>query len=186
MNKVQKSIVLVFTIAIASIFLFTIGNHAFAIEYEKCGITVQYPDGWTVQESNFVSKENNYRTLVDFYPEADMIGSVSINIDNSRLAKKSMGEISDFLRDYATSWPDSTVIESKITEINGFPTHKIAYTGGLWGGGSLSYLIIAYDRGYELTFEAFDKQEYDKYSSSIDEMVESIKISEPTFEGINC
>ena len=97
-----------------------------------------------------------------------------------------MGEISDFLRDYATSWPDSTVIESKITEINGFPTHKIAYTGGLWGGGGLSYLIIAYDRGYELTFEAFDKQEYDKYSSSVDEMAESIKISEPNFEGINC
>jgi hypothetical protein len=56
MNNLQQSIVLVgLTIAITSIFLLTIGNHVFAIEYsnytnEKLGIQFEYPSNWEIIE----------------------------------------------------------------------------------------------------------------------------------------
>ena len=56
MNRVQKSLVLtVFTMAITSIFLLTIGNQAFAVEYsnytsEKYGIQFEYPSTWDLTE----------------------------------------------------------------------------------------------------------------------------------------
>jgi hypothetical protein len=176
-----------FTIVVSSIFLMNVGNLAFAIVYTnvKCGVSLEYPEGWTGEDSDIVTKDNTMKVLATFSPQDDYI-DVGINIDNTGIAKKSTDELSEFLRDYAASWPDSSVIESKITEINGFPTHKIASTGGIFEGGTLTYFIIAYDRGYELTFNAMDKQEYDRYSSSVEKMAESIKISEPTFEGINC
>ena len=103
------------------------------------------------------------------------------------VAKRSMGEISEFQRDTATFfYPDSTIIESRTTEINGFPTLKIVYTTGIDEGKILSYLIIAYDREYELTLDATDKEEFDKYSSIVEEMANSIKITKPNFEGVNC
>ena len=188
MNSVQQLIVLIgFTMAITSIILLTIENPAFAIEYinEKCGVSLQYPEGWTGEDSAFVSKDITVKSLANFSPQDDNI-DVSINIDDTEIAKKSTGELSEFLRDYAISYPDSTIIDSGITEINGFQTHKIAYTGGFWGGGTLTYFVIAYDRGYELTFNAMDKQEFNKYSPFIEKIAKSIKISQPNFEGINC
>lgn len=184
MNKVYPIVLTGFTI-ISSIFLTNIGNLAFAIKYEKCGVTVQYPEGWTGEDSDFVSKDNTVKGLANFSPQDDYI-DISFNIDNTGIAKKSTSELSEFLRDYAISSPDSTIIDSGITEINGFQTHKIAYTGGFWGGGTLTYFIIAYDRGYELTFNAMDKQEFDKYSPIVEEIAKSIKISQPNFKGINC
>src|SRR5215203_4362090 len=55
MNKVQQFVLTGFTMAITSIFLMTIGNHAFAIEYknytsEKYKIKFYYPSDWTVTE----------------------------------------------------------------------------------------------------------------------------------------
>ncbi len=97
-----------------------------------------------------------------------------------------MEEISEFQKDRATSYPGSTITESEITEINGFPTHKIFYTDGISEDTILTYLIIAYDREYEFKFDAINKTEFDKYSSIVEEMKNSIKISKPNFEGINC
>ena len=64
--QVQKSIVLTgFTIAITSMFMLTVGNNVFAIEYtnytsEKYKIQFQYPTDWTVTEktSRFESGED--------------------------------------------------------------------------------------------------------------------------------
>ena len=65
MNKVQKFVLIGFTMAITSIFLMALGNNAFAVEYtnytsEKYKIQFQYPTDWTVTEktSRFESGED--------------------------------------------------------------------------------------------------------------------------------
>ncbi len=157
-----------------------------AYENEKCGVSIQYPEDWTVEESNTVFKDKS-KNFANFFPKDDhLIYGVSISIQNFGLAKKSMGEISEFQRDSAMFYPGSTITQSGITQINGFPTHKIVYTEGISGGTILTYLIIAYDREYEFKFDATNKAEFDKYSSVVDEMAKSIKISKPNFGGINC
>jgi hypothetical protein len=152
---------------------------------EKCGISIQYPEDWTVEDSDIAVKD--LKTLATFSPEDDfLLFGVYIEIENFGLYKKSMEGVSEFQKDLATyALPESTIIESIVTEINGFPTHKMVYTMGT-GDRILTYLIIAYDREYLLTFEAADKEEFDKYSSTVEEMANSIKISKPNFEGTNC
>ena|SRR5215217_3793462 len=161
---------------------------------DKCGVSIQYPDDWTVEESDFVYKDKS-KTLANFYPEDDfLIFGVSMDIMNLGVAKYSMWEISEYQKDLATFNTDSTIINAGITKIDGFPTHKIVYTEGMPDEYELQkekfhtmeYLIIAYDREYKLTFEATDKKEFNKYSSIAEEMANSIKISKPNFKGINC
>jgi hypothetical protein len=50
----------------------------------------------------------------------------------------------------------------------------------------MEILMIAYDREYRLTYEEPNKEAFDKYRSIDEDMANSIKISEPKFEGINC
>jgi hypothetical protein len=192
-------IILFFLVAVTSLVLGTSFHESFSelentYTNEKCGVSIKYPEDWTVEESDFVFKDQS-KELAEFSPEDDpLLYGVSIQIQNFGLAKKSMGEISEFQRDFATAYPDSTIIHSGITEINGFPTHKIVYSEGLMGeyefeeeeARTMTYLIIAYDREYELTFQANDKEEFDKYSSTVEEMANSIKITKPNFEGVKC
>jgi hypothetical protein len=50
----------------------------------------------------------------------------------------------------------------------------------------MEYAIPAYDRQYIFEYEASNKKEFDKYSSIVEEMADSIKIKKPNFEGVNC
>ena len=50
----------------------------------------------------------------------------------------------------------------------------------------MEVLIIAHDREYTLTFEETDKMEFDKYAPIEEEMINTVKITQPNFEGINC
>jgi len=46
--------------------------------------------------------------------------------------------------------------------------------------------ILAYDRLYQIKLEAENQDKFDKYVPLVDEVANSIKISKPSFEGINC
>ena len=196
MIKVQKFVLTGFTMAITSIILLlTIGNHAFAIEYtnEKCGVSIQYPKDWVAIESNYVFEDKS-RTISDFQSEDEDVLGLSFTIENMGLAKKSITEVSEWFREYWVTSPESGILSSEITEINGFPAYEITYYEGLAGdyefqdekSHTMEVVIIAYDREYVLRYEAPNKTDFDKYSSIVNEMANSIKISKPNFEGINC
>ncbi len=56
---------------------------------EKCDISIQYPEDWTVEESDIAVKD--LKTLADFTPEDDfLLFGVYIEIENFGLYKKSM------------------------------------------------------------------------------------------------
>lgn len=50
----------------------------------------------------------------------------------------------------------------------------------------MEVVIIAYDREYVVLYEAPNKIDFDKYSSIVEEMANSIKITKPNFEGVKC
>ena len=46
--------------------------------------------------------------------------------------------------------------------------------------------ILAYDKVYQIELETEDQDKFDKYTPFVEEIANSIKISKPNFEGINC
>ena len=160
---------------------------------EKCGISINYPKDWKVTESDYVFEDKS-KTLVDIQSGKDDIFALDLSIENFGLAKKSLGDISEFEQEFVLSSPDANILESTITKINGFSTHKIAYVEGSLDEyelleekfHTLEFLIIAYDREYKIIYQAADKKEFDKYSPIVEEMSNTLKISKPNFEGVNC
>ena len=193
MNGVQKSIVLTgFTMAITSIILLTIGNHAFAIEYtnEKCGISINYPKDWKAEDVDY--KIEGLRPIVDFSPDSD--NQVSIDLwDISDFGEKTIEYVSEIFRPLEED-TESGVIQDDILEVGGFPAQKIAYFEGMPGKYEfqedkihiMEINILAYDRIYQIKLEAENQDKFDKYTPFVEEMANSIKISKPNFEEINC
>jgi hypothetical protein len=183
-------IILIFLTAITSLILAMSFNEGFSelentYTNEKCGISIQYPKDWVATESDYIFEDKS-KTIADFQSEDEDIYGLDIEIENFGLSQYSMSDIAEETG-FETLLPDSTLIHSGIGEINGFPTYKIIYTDNLGGEFHRSHLlIIAYDREYRLNFDEPNKAEFDKYSSIVEEMANSIKITKPNFEGINC
>lgn len=160
---------------------------------EKCDVSINYPKEWKVTESDYVFEDKS-KTIADLQTEKDDIFALDISIENLGLAKKSLGNIIEFEEEFVLLNPDANILESGITEINGFPTHKIAYAEGMPDEYELQeekfhtveYLIIAHDREYKIIYQAADKNEFDKYSPIVEQIANTFKITKPNFEGINC
>jgi hypothetical protein len=194
MNGVQKSIVLTgFTMAITSIIiLLTIGNHAFAIDYtnEKCGISINYPKDWKAEDVDY--KIEGMRPIVEFSPDSD--NQVSIDLwDISDYGEKTIEYVSEIFRPLEED-TESGVIQDDILEVGGFPAQKLAYFEGIPGkyefqedkNHIMEINILAYNRLYQIKLEAENQDKFDKYAPLVEEIANSIKISKPNFEGINC
>ena len=191
MNKVQKSIVLVFTIAIASILLFTtIENNVFAIEYtnEKCGVSIQYPEDWQVENDDY--KSEGLRSFVTISPDSDdVLDDFSIRIwDISDYREKTIEYVSEIFTPESTEGIINNVIQNNIIEVGGFPAQKLAYSEEFEGyiTYSMEINILAYDKIYQIYLAADDQDKFDKYLPLVDQIATNIKITKPNFEGINC
>ncbi len=152
---------------------------------EKCGVSIQYPKDWTVEEKGYTS--DLIKTIAQFQSTDNDIYGLDISIQNFGLSQYSMEEIAEE-QGFEGLLPSSTLIHSGITDINGFPAYEFIHTDSSERGEfhRSHLLIIAYDREYRLNFDEPDKADFDKYSSIVNEMGNSIKITKPNFEGINC
>ena len=50
----------------------------------------------------------------------------------------------------------------------------------------MKVIIVAFDREYVITYDTSNADYYNKYVSTFEEMLQTFKISEPKFDGINC
>ena len=112
------------------------------------------------KKSDYVYEDKS-RTIADFESADNDIYGLDIAIENFGLAKYSIGEIAEETG-FETLSPSSTLIDSGITEINGFPAYKIIHTDSSEGGEFHRFhlLIIAYDREYRLNFDEPDKADW--------------------------
>jgi hypothetical protein len=190
MNRVQKFVLIGFTMAITSIVLITIENNAFAIEYtnEQCGVSIQYPEDWKVENDDY--KGEGLRSFVTISPDSDdVLTDFSIRIwDISDYREKTIEYVSQIFTPESTEEIKNDVIQSNIIEVGGFPAQKLAYSEEFQGyiTYSMGINILAYDKVYQIYLEAEDQDIFDKYVPLVDEIANSIKILKPNFEGINC
>jgi len=171
--------------------LLTIGNHAFAIEYtnEKCGVSIQYNEEWEVENSDL--KTEKLRSFATISPDPDDIfNQIYLRVwDISNYREKTIEYVSDIFA--LPEWGDeikTDVIQDNVIQVEGFPAQKLAYSEEF--EGSKTYFtdvnILAYDKVYQIELETDDQEKFDKYAPFVEEIANSIKISKPNFEGINC
>lgn len=191
MDKVQQSTVLLgFTMAIMSMFMTAVVTNVFALEYtnEKCGVSFQHPEEWQVENDDY--KTEGLRSFVDISPDSDDVLNIfSIRIwDFSDYREKTIEYVSEIFTPDSTEEIKTDVIENNIIEVGSFPAQKLAYSEEFEGYKtySMGINILAYDKVYQIYLETEDQDILDKYSPFVDEIANSIKISKPNFEGINC
>ena len=136
--------------------MFTLGNNAFAVEYtnEKCGVSIQYPEEWQVENDDY--KTEGLRSFVTISPDSD--NQVSIDLwDISDYGEKTIEYVSEIFRPLEED-TESGVIQDDILEIGGFPAQKLAYFEGITGkyefqedkSHIMEINILAYDRLYQI------------------------------------
>ena len=149
-----------------------------------------YHKDWKAEDVNY--KIEGMRPIVDFSPDSD--NQVSIDLwDISDYGEKTIEYVSEIFRPLEED-TESGVIRDDILEVGGFPAQKLAYFEGISGkyefqedkSHILEINILAYDRLYQIKLEAENQDKFDKYAPFIEEIANSIKISKPNFEGINC
>lgn len=194
MDKVKELVVIVtFTMVFLSMLMMIIIENppVFAIEYsnEKCGVSFQYQKDWKVENDH--NKTESIRSFVTIYPDpADDTNKITIKIyDISDYSEKTIEYIAEVFKpdDYLADI-ETHLIQNDIIQINDFNSQKLAYSDMV--EGLQTYVreinILAYDKVYQIILKALDGQKFYQYSSIVDDIANSIKISQPTFEGINC
>jgi hypothetical protein len=161
----------------------------------QCGISIQHPSNWKSEEINDdPGGVINY--IVDLQPNDDegFRNVVSIELDDiSSLSDKSFTGIKDFEEETLSTQGDSSkIITSETSQVAGYPAQKIIYTEGLEGTPEndrsklMKVILVTFDREYVIIYDASNSDYYDKHIATFEEMLNTLKISEPTFSGINC
>jgi hypothetical protein len=156
----------------------------------NCGISIQYPANW---ESLQVA--SNYKlatSVVNLQPSNDDGSSIEVELsDISNLFDRSFETVTSSERDYIHQYVGK--IESySITRINGYLAQMMVYTEELPGIAASQWSkktevsIIAFDREYKVYYDNDNADKFDKYASIFRQMINTFKIYEPKFEGINC
>jgi hypothetical protein len=159
---------------------------------ENCGISINYPSNWKLQEKmqNDAKLPVNY--IVEFQPdnEEDSMVSVGIELDDiSHLPERSLESMRISEENNITIGGTGIIETSETTSIGGHDAQKIVYTVPGENNERMKKLdvdVLAYNREYKITFDTIGTELYQKYISTVEEMIRTFKISEPTFEEIAC
>lgn len=79
-------------------------------------------------------------------------------------------------------------MSSETTSVAGYPAQKIVYTeqGDDFIFKKMEIDILAFEREYKLTYDTSGEEFFQDNFSTLEELVNTLKINEPTFEGIIC
>jgi hypothetical protein len=159
---------------------------------QRCGISIQYPSDW--KSEDYTSDDGpghviNY--IVEFQPNNsegfNNVVGIELN-DISTLSDKSFAGVKDFERSSLSDDQQSLLVrveKLETTKIAGYPAEKIVYNELISGDKKMDIFTVAFDREYKITYDA-SSEYYDKYLSTVDKMIQTFTINQPTFEGINC
>lgn len=159
---------------------------------ENCGISINYPSDWKLEEKiqNDARLPVNY--IVEFQPnnEEDSMSVVGIELDDiSHLPERTLESIKTNEENNITMGGTGIIETSETISIAGFDAQKIVYTVLGENNDRLKKMeidVLAYNREYKITFDTSGTSLYQKYISTVEEMIRTFKINEPTFEEIAC
>lgn len=159
---------------------------------ENCGISINYPSDWKLVDKiqNDATRPVNY--IVEFQPnnEVDSMTIVGIQLDDiSHLPDRTLESLKASKENNITIGGTGIIGTSETISIAGFDAQKIVYTVPGENNDRLKKMeidVLAYNREYKITFDAGGASLYQKYISTVEEMIRTFKINEPTFEEIAC
>ena len=159
---------------------------------ENCGVSINYPSDWKLEEKiqNDAKLPVNY--IVEFQPnnEEDSMTIVGIELhDISHLPDRTLESIKTSEENNITMGGTGIIETSEPISIAGYDAQKIVYTVTGENNDRLKKMeidVLAYNREYKITFDTSGTSLYQKYISTVEEMIRTFKINEPTFEEIAC
>ena len=159
---------------------------------ENCGVSINYPSDWKFEEKiqNDATLPVNY--IVEFQPknEEDSMTIVGIELDDiSHLPDRTLESIKTSEENNITVGGTGIIETSETISIAGYDAQKIVYTVLGENNDRLKKMeidVLAYNREYKITFDTSGTSLYQKYISTVEEMIRTFKINEPTFEEIAC
>ncbi len=159
---------------------------------ENCGVSINYPSDWKSEEKmqNDATLPVNY--IVSFQPnnEEDSITIVGIELDDiSHLPDRTLESIKTSEENNITMGGIGIIETSETISIAGYDAQKIVYTVLGENNDRLKKMeidVLAYNREYKITFETSGTSLYQEYISTVEEMIGTFNINEPTFEEIAC
>ena len=159
---------------------------------ENCGVSINYPSDWKLEEKiqNDATLPVNY--IVEFQPnnEEDSMTIVGIELDDiSHLPDRTLESIKTSEENNITMGGTGIIETSETISIAGYDAQKIVYTVLGENNDRLKKMeidVLAYNREYKITFDSSSTELYEKYISTVEEMIRTFKINEPTFEEIAC
>lgn len=159
---------------------------------ENCGVSINYPSDWKSEEKiqNDATLPVNY--IVEFQPnnEKDSMTIVGIELDDiSHLPDRTLESIKTSEESNITMGGTGIIETSETISIAGYDAQKIVYTVLGENNDRLKKMeidVLAYNREYKITFDTSGTSLYQKYISTVEEMIRTFKINEPTFEEIAC
>jgi PsbP-like protein len=159
---------------------------------ENCGVSINYPSDWKSEEKmqNDATLPVNY--IVNFQPnnEEDSMTFVGIELDDiSHLPDRTLESIKTSEENNITMGGTGIIETSETISIAGYDAQKIVYTVLGENNDRLKKMeidVLAYNREYKITFETSGTSLYQEYISTVEEMIGTFKINEPTFEEIAC
>jgi hypothetical protein len=159
---------------------------------ENCGISINYPSDWKLEEKiqNDATRPVNY--IVQFQPnnEKDSITIVGIELnDISHLPERTLESIKTNEENNITMGGIGIIETSEAISVAGNDAQKIVYTVPGENNDRLKKMnidVLAYNREYKITYDVSSIELYQKYISTVEEMIRTFQINEPTFEEIAC
>ena len=158
---------------------------------ENCGVSINYPSDWKLEEKiqNDATLPVNY--VVEFQPNnEDSMTIVGIELDDiSHLPDRTLESIKTSEENNITMGGTGIIETSETISIAGYDAQKIVYTVLAENNDRLKKMkidVLAYNREYKITFDTSGTSLYQKYISTVEEMIRTFKINEPTFEEIAC
>jgi hypothetical protein len=129
--------------------------------------------------------------IVELQPNNDegFNNVVSIELDKiSWPTEKTIEGIKDFEEDYITTGGIGSIVSSERSSVAGYPAQKIVYTeqGDDFTFKKMETDVVAFDREYKIIYDTSSPEFFDKYLTTVEEMLKTIKITQPIFEGIVC
>lgn len=159
---------------------------------ENCGISINYPSDWKLEEKiqNDATQPVNY--IVQFQPnnEEDSITIVGIELDDiSHLPERTLENIKTNEENNITMGGIGIIETSEAMSVAGNDAQKIVYNVPGENNDRLKKMdidVLAYNREYKITYDTSSVELYEKYISTVEEMIKTFQINEPTFEEIAC
>jgi hypothetical protein len=158
---------------------------------ENCGLSINYPSDWKLEEKieNDATLPVNY--IVEFQPSNEEDSAiVGIELDDiSHLPDRTLESIKTSEENNITMGETGIIETSETISIAGYDAQKIVYTVLGENNDRLKKMeidVLAYNREYKITFDTSRTSLYQKYISTVEEMIRTFKINEPTFEEIAC